>query len=131
MVQHNQIPHTRQRQPSPSGPSMSRKGPQNSGRKHNIVSSDRAQEISTRETGDQREVDEQQGRAKGPVDIPEPEDLAEGVGMGVWDVFVDFCNVVFFEGHALTRGQSEVGYEGDGCDQGTGGVEDPLCLWGF
>lgn len=46
MVQHNQIPHTGQRQPSPSGPSMSRKSAQNSGRKHDIVSSDCAQEIS-------------------------------------------------------------------------------------
>lgn len=42
--------------------------------------------------------------------------------MGVWDVFVDLGNVVFFEGHALTRGQGEIGYEGDGGDQGTGDV---------
>ena len=42
--------------------------------------------------------------------------------MGVWDVFVDLGNVVFFKGHALPCGQGEVGDEGDGCDQGTGDV---------
>lgn len=107
---------------------MFRKGAEIASREGNPSSSNRSQQMSARETGDESEVDEQQRGAKSPVHEAEVEDFTEDIVVDVGDMLVLCENVGEFKVDALAGGESEINNEGNGGDQRTESVEHPLGL---
>lgn len=107
---------------------MTGKGAEDPAGQHDPLSRDGNQQIRARETGYQGEVGEEEGCGQGPVEVAQPEDLAEVLVAGVGDMFVGVFDVGVFVGYALAGCEGEVGYEGDGCDEGAEDVEGSFGL---
>ena len=70
--------------------------------------------MRSRETGQERQVDQHERVGQEPVYVAHPEDLAEVVLRGVRDVLVWLLDCVVFPGDAVAGGHGHVGDEGDG-----------------
>lgn len=117
MVQHHQVGDTRQNQPRPPGRGMSRKGSQDPGGEHAPRSRDRSHEVRTGETRDEGEVSQEEGSCESPVDVAQPEDLAEVVIVSVRDMLVALGDVGLLPGDTLAGCESQIAEERDGGDQ--------------
>lgn len=101
MMQHSQVRRTSQNQPPPSRPRVASEGAEDPTSEHDILRRDTDQQVCAGQTGDEGEVYEEEGRGEGPVDVAQPEDLAEVFVADVGNVFVLVSDVCVFVGYAL------------------------------
>jgi len=75
--------------PDPLARSMAGIGAKDTGSKHDVVCSNSCEKRCAREAGDERQTGKDQGIRDEPVDVAQPEDLAEDMLVGVANMLVD------------------------------------------
>lgn len=100
------------------------KGGEQAAQDHNDVGGDGHQGVRAVDASEEAQVEEQEGRRQGPVDVAGPVDLAADLVEGVWDVLVGVPHGDAVVGDGLPRGEGEVRERGDDGRQGRCDVED-------
>jgi len=113
-----QVRDAADREPDPAAGIVRRKAAKGARDEHDQVRRDGDDQVRAVQTGQEGEVDQDQRRGQGPVDVAQPVHLAEDVAVRVRDVPVGFAQAVVGVRDAVAGGQGEVGDEGDGGDEG-------------
>lgn len=123
-MDYHQVAQTTYSEPHPSGGRIVGECPKYSSTEHDAVCCDRDQKLRAWKPRKEGETRQKQWGCQKPVDITEPEHLAEVVLVRVDAMFVGMFNCLVFPGYAFSCGKGEIGYEGDGGYKGDEGVED-------
>lgn len=127
MIRDRKVAQARDGEPSPSGSSVAEHTDQSSN-DHDGIGGDGHDETGAVQTGQQGEVDEDEGEGQAPVQPADPEDLTKDLDDGIGFLLVVMVHGVDVVGDALTGGHGEVGEEGDGCDQRHQDMEESFLL---
>ena len=128
MVNRRQIADCADSEPDPSARGMASIGTQDTRAQHDKVGRDGDEQVSSGQTGEQRQADEAQRLSQEPEDIAEPEDLAVVFLRGVGDVLVVLLEDVELPIHALSSRQSKVDNKGDGAGESNNNMEHTFIL---
>jgi hypothetical protein len=95
-----------------------------SGGEHDQICGNGDEEVCAIESAEEGDVDQDERSGYNPVEVSDPEDLAQVFLVRVWDVFVGMVDDGVFVGYAFAGGHGEVREEGDCCDEGCEGVQE-------
>lgn len=85
-----------------------REGSRQSGSEHDQIRGNGDDEVCAAQATEKGNVDQDQGRGDDPVQIADPEYLAEIFLVGIWDVFVGVVHDRVFVGYAFAGSHGEV-----------------------
>lgn len=108
LVDDDEVGEAGNRVPSPLGSICAAEGGKETSKDHDQVGHDGDEDAGTVEAGEQREIEQQERRGHGPIDISRPVDLTIGGLVCVWDVLVCLGLDDFVEADAVAAGHGVV-----------------------
>lgn len=103
-------------------------GSEEAGQDHDEISHHGDEDVSSVEASKQAQVEEEERRGDGPIDVTSPVDLTIDITGGVWDVLVGLAGLDVVQADTVTAGHGEVGAGGEGHDESGNDVIETLGL---
>ena len=88
LVDNDQVRNTGNGIPSPLGTLLNLEGGKQTGKNHDDISNDGDKDVGSCKTGEEAEIEEQEGSGDAPVDIAGPVDLTVDDLLDIWDAFL-------------------------------------------
>lgn len=128
LVDHDQVGNTCPHIPTPGLAVLATEGSEQASQDHNHIGNDGDQDVSTTETSEKGQIQQEKWCSNSPINVSCPVDLSLVVLMCVWDSLVMDGLGVCVEASAIPGGHGEVGEECKGSDEGSQYVEKAFLL---
>lgn len=129
LVDNDQVGNTCPHIPTPGLAVLATEGSEQASQDHNHIGNDGDQDVSTTETSEKGQIQQEKWCSNSPINVSCPVDLSLVVLMCVWDSLVMDGLGVCVEASAIPGGHGEVGEECKGSDEGSQYVEKAFLHW--